>query len=245
VIAELNDESLIECDAPSDRRLDKAVPGAKWSASRKVWLMPLSWATCTVSRSVLGAELEIGPRLTAWAREEYESRVLPASVAREAEDGPEFVPAEPGDPADVVDRLDGEVPGNGVAYTSEDEARAAWWSELWIGMPEFLHRDLSAKRTLQINFRDPKDVEEFARLIGQRIGPRERSIWFPEAPIERETDWLWADEEDHSVPPLLPGQAQRLKREQGEAAVKSVKRARKAATETGTDPLAQVLGNLV
>jgi hypothetical protein len=240
---ELNDESLIELEAPSTARLDKAIPGSKWSASRSLWILPLSWASCTVARAELGQYLEVGERLTAWATEEYESRVLPAAVARESEDGPGFTPAAPGDPEDVIERETVEgFEKESRAVDSAEKAESAWWYDIWRGMPEFLHKDLSAKRTLLINFRNVEDFEEFAHKIGQRIGPRERSVWYPEAPIERETDWLWTDEDQPVTDgPQFPSQVQRLAKEQGDS--KSVLR-RKAAV-AGTDPLAEVLKGLV
>lgn len=245
---ELNDESLIELEAPSSARLDKAIPGAKWSTSRSIWLLPLSWAACTVAREVV-VELEVGPRLTQWATEEYESRVLPASVSREATDGPEFKPAELGDPDDVVESgTEGyeEVRHAAQSYGSvEETAEKAWWWELWSGMPEFLNRDLSAKRTLMINFRSQADVEEFARLIGQRVGPRERSIWFPEAPIERETDWVFSDEDKPVTDgPLFPAQTQRLAKKRGGIAA-APKARKRGATPGQPDALSQLMDKLV
>lgn len=50
----------------------KRVPGARWAASTKTWNYPLDWAVCLKMRSVFGDALEIGPELTAWAREEKE-----------------------------------------------------------------------------------------------------------------------------------------------------------------------------
>ena len=36
---------------------------------------------------------------------------------------------------------------------------------------------------LIVNFADQNDVEEFARVIGQEISEKVKSIWFPEAEI--------------------------------------------------------------
>lgn len=227
----LNDEGLIELEAPSAERLDKVIPGSKWSTSRKLWLLPLSWAACTVAREVLGDALEIGPDLTSWAREEYESRVLPATVARESEDGPRWSPADPGDPNDVVERLEG-VPEEreSNAIDTVEKAEGAWWADIWRGMPEFLNRDLMANRKLIVNFRSDADVEEFSKLIGQRIGPRVPSVWYPEAEIVHEIDWLYSDEEDHSVPESRPSH---------------LRRAGKPAAKKASDPLSRVLEGLL
>ncbi len=227
---DLNAESLIELEAPADSRLDKALPGARWSAVQKRWLLPLSWASCTVAREVLGQALEVGPALAAWAQDEYERRVLPASVAREATDGPEWQPAVLGDPTDALDleaedgaELEGEV---------EDPTKTWWW-DIWRDMPEYLHKDLSPYKQLIVSFRSDADFEAFARVVSQRIGPRTRSIWFPEAEILHEIDWRFADEEDLPTDaPTRPGQVRR--------AGKS-KSARPAA---GSDAISQVLESL-
>lgn len=62
----------------------RQVPGARHDAKRNVWTLPLSWGTCIVARAVFGDELEIGPKLAEWAREERSSRIQPALELREA-----------------------------------------------------------------------------------------------------------------------------------------------------------------
>jgi ParB-like chromosome segregation protein Spo0J len=49
----------------------------------------------------------------------------------------------------------------------------------WEGMPEFEHVDKSAFRSIVVNFADQNAVDEFAKAIGQAIGPKTKSIWFP------------------------------------------------------------------
>jgi hypothetical protein len=61
----------------------RQIPGARHDAKRRVWRYPLSWATCVVARGVFGDELEVGPELTAWARHELETRIIPAMAARQ------------------------------------------------------------------------------------------------------------------------------------------------------------------
>jgi hypothetical protein len=64
----------------------RAIPGARHDAKRRVWTFPLSWATCVAARGVLGAQLEVGPELTAWARQERATRIDPALTLRDAQD---------------------------------------------------------------------------------------------------------------------------------------------------------------
>lgn len=51
----------------------------------------------------------------------------------------------------------------------------------WTGMPEFHQEDLSAWKSLKVNFRSPLDLQEFAKLIGQNLTEHTRSIWYPKA----------------------------------------------------------------
>jgi hypothetical protein len=82
---ELGADGTIELHAPPTAKpLVRQIPGARHDAKRQVWTLPLSWASCVVARGVFGAELEVGPELAAWARNEVETRVKPALEAREA-----------------------------------------------------------------------------------------------------------------------------------------------------------------
>ena len=53
----------------------------------------------------------------------------------------------------------------------------------WKGMPEFKHEDLTAWKSLIINFASQEDLSAFAKLIGQRLTPNTQSVWYPEAEI--------------------------------------------------------------
>lgn len=52
--------------------------------------------------------------------------------------------------------------------------------EEWIGMPEFVQADQKAYKKLVVRFDSPEDLEEFAKLIGQNITEKTKSIWIPE-----------------------------------------------------------------
>lgn len=47
--------------------LVKAVPGARWDTSARVWTVPHSWTACLALRSEFGEGLTVGPALKAWA----------------------------------------------------------------------------------------------------------------------------------------------------------------------------------
>lgn len=53
----------------------------------------------------------------------------------------------------------------------------------WWGMPEYRHRDLSGVQKVVVHFKTRADVEAFARLVGQEVTERTRSLWYPERGI--------------------------------------------------------------
>lgn len=73
------------------------------------------------------------------------------------------------------------------------ELDPAWRIE-WQGMPEFVMEDHSPHRTINIHFRNDEDVAAFAKLIGQRISPKQKAAWYPEAKPRRYADKIYADE---------------------------------------------------
>lgn len=73
------------------KELLRGIPGAKWKADagpEGSWTLPLSWSTCLALRSTFGPELEIGPELVQWAKEEKTGRVDPCLYLREQTDYP-------------------------------------------------------------------------------------------------------------------------------------------------------------
>lgn len=57
------------------------------------------------------------------------------------------------------------------------------WEKEWQGMPEFVQEDQRPWKTLYVHFENRHDMEDFARLIGQKLTQETRSVWFPEAEI--------------------------------------------------------------
>jgi len=62
----------------------------------------------------------------------------------------------------------------------------------WQGMPEFEQPDATAYRQIIVNFKDDEAVAAFAKLLGQEITPKARSIWHPEEEIARYADKTYA-----------------------------------------------------
>jgi hypothetical protein len=64
----------------------------------------------------------------------------------------------------------------GIKLATGDDPNAEWK-----GMPEFEQEDLSAFQSIHIHFKNQNDVNQFAELIGQKIGEKTRALWYPEA----------------------------------------------------------------
>ena len=52
------------------KELCKSLPGASWSAKESIWRIPASWAGCLALRSTFKTDLELGPKLSEWAKNE-------------------------------------------------------------------------------------------------------------------------------------------------------------------------------
>ena len=68
------------------------------------------------------------------------------------------------------------------------------WQQEWKDMPEFVQEDLTSYRKIIVHFKCKEDVEAFAKLIGQKISPKQPSIAFPERQIRRYADKRYVDE---------------------------------------------------
>jgi hypothetical protein len=67
-------------------------------------------------------------------------------------------------------------------------------AEEWKDMPEFVMEDLTPYRVLNIRFRCQADVDEFEKLMGQRITPKQKTLWFPYAEPRRASHLRYVDE---------------------------------------------------
>ena len=56
--------------------------------------------------------------------------------------------------------------------------------DIWEGMPEYNNENLHPEQSITVNFNNREDVENFAKLINQKITDKTRSIWYPERPEE-------------------------------------------------------------
>jgi hypothetical protein len=58
----------------------------------------------------------------------------------------------------------------------------------WNGMPRFDQRDKTAFKSIVVHFKDQAAVDDFAKLIKQKITADTRMLWFPEIEIETYVD---------------------------------------------------------
>jgi len=49
----------------------------------------------------------------------------------------------------------------------------------WIGMPEFEQESQKPYAMINVRFRNEDDLLEFAKLIGQNLNKKSKSIWYP------------------------------------------------------------------
>ena len=80
------------------------------------------------------------------------------------------------------------------------------WEEEWEDMPEYSQEDKKAHRTIFVHFRNQKDVDDFSKLIDQKIYPNYKSYWYPKMDVKEWEHLRWVDEEDKVgiVPSVLP-----------------------------------------
>ena len=67
------------------KEICRALPGSRWDGDKNVWRIPVSWTGCLALRQTFGQELEIGPNLAEWARNEKTNRIDPSNLLRSVE----------------------------------------------------------------------------------------------------------------------------------------------------------------
>ena len=68
------------------------------------------------------------------------------------------------------------------------------WKKEWIGMPEFVQEDLDPIQQIIVSFATEEDVQEFAKLIDQKLTRKTQSIWYPKAEIFNAINYIWTNE---------------------------------------------------
>jgi hypothetical protein len=66
------------------------------------------------------------------------------------------------------------------------------WEEEWKDMPEFVQENNMAHKKILMTFRTQEDVDNFSKLIGQKISPLTKSINFPKINKEKPGNYLYS-----------------------------------------------------
>ena len=67
------------------------------------------------------------------------------------------------------------------------------WQEEWEDMPEYSQEYQGAHRTIYLHFRNQTDVDEFSKLINQKIYPKYKSYWFPKMEVKEVKNIRYVD----------------------------------------------------
>lgn len=71
-----------------------------------------------------------------------------------------------------------------------------WWKKEWQDMPEFIMEDLQPFKTLKIHFSNQKDIDDFAKLINQKILSKTKFLWYPKTVNFNAKNMIWEDENE-------------------------------------------------
>lgn len=69
---------------PSNKEECQQISGCRWDKQTRKWHAPISWGTCKTLRAVFTNRLEIGPKLSEWAKRELDERINPSLQIRES-----------------------------------------------------------------------------------------------------------------------------------------------------------------
>ena len=59
-----------------------------------------------------------------------------------------------------------------------NEVKEDWEAE-WLDMPEFVQENKDVFKKITLNFKTKQAVDDFSKLIGQKITPKTNSLTFP------------------------------------------------------------------
>lgn len=74
-------------------------------------------------------------------------------------------------------------------YTKDPE-----WKEHWQDMPEFVQEKEEAYAKIVFRFENEEDLQEFAKMIGQKLTRKTKSSWHPVKSHYRKVRYEWVDE---------------------------------------------------
>ena len=65
----------------------------------------------------------------------------------------------------------------------------------WVGMPEFIQEKKEPFSKITVRFETEEDLNAFAKLIGQKLTPKTKSIWHPHKPHRSGLVRRWVDKD--------------------------------------------------
>lgn len=92
----------------------------------------------------------------------------------------------------IIDKL-------GIEQGEVEDTPDQEWKKHWKGMPEFEQEDKKTYKTVYVHFRNKEDYEEFAKLIGQKLTMKTKSIWHPALDREANSLLRWIEDENSST----------------------------------------------
>jgi len=70
------------------------------------------------------------------------------------------------------------------------------WKKEWVGMPEFVQEKQKPYAMINFRFESEEDLQEFAKLIGQKLTNKTKSAWYPFKSHWGDTIKRWVNETD-------------------------------------------------
>jgi hypothetical protein len=74
-----------------------------------------------------------------------------------------------------------------------DNLKSDWEAE-WQGMPEFVQEKEEPYSMIRIRFETKEDLEDFAKIIGQKVTQKTQSMWHPKKPKDCKQNLRWRNE---------------------------------------------------
>lgn len=75
---ELKDGKIVVATSWNEKEQVKAIPGSRWNSTDKEWSVPQTMVACSQLKGQFPNTLEVGPLLTQWIWNEYNTRVKPS-----------------------------------------------------------------------------------------------------------------------------------------------------------------------
>lgn len=66
----------------------------------------------------------------------------------------------------------------------------------WANMPDYNSNKGGGIQVLIVHFETQADVDEFAKLVDQKISSKTKAIWYPAKPRENMIKWVYINEQN-------------------------------------------------